>query len=421
MNKSVILETNSKGLFTIQVFLKAGSVFENAGERGLSHLLEHMMFKSKKNRNVKEILVALNALGGTFNAITNKDYTTYYIKTVANNWKQSVDMLETIVFQPCFKTKELQQEKKVVVEEFLQYENDTSAIAFEKAYAIFYGHQNPYGHSVKGDIHDIMKTTSSSLMDYYKKHYKECLVYVNCPSGIKTEVKRALGRKFNRRLADTWSLDVRNGAQINAKYLPMVKLYKKPSISQNVTVVMFQGFPHKDVRNITLGLLWDILTGSLNSLLMMEIREKRGLVYGIRSFNDTFATTGVTGLTFSSSHPRTDKIIRYIFKTLHQIKQRGLSDSVFSYSKASYINKLKYQLSDFETETERSMMRHVYGCKYDEPYVLKYLMRLNNHALRDVCKDVFDFSKVCIVSIGDYKHSKKLESSILKMCAEHRL
>ena len=408
---SFIIENNSRNVFVIQIFIKAGSAFEQQGKEGISHVLEHMMFKTKKHISVERLLMELNSLGGTFNAVTSKDFTCFYIKTVGENWKKSVQLLKAIVFQPHFLRSDLENEKKVIIEEFLQYEDDIRDKLFEKAYSFFLPSSNPYRNSIKGSLSSIKKITKSDLEVYYNKHYQKCMVYINCPKELTKQVRTNVMKHLGKHLGNISFGDILP----SNIYKPVVKIISETKRSQNATIIMFKGYPYNDPKNITLEFLWDILTGSLNSLLMLEMREKRGLVYSMNSFNNTFSSLGLTGIYFTSSNKDIHNVLQYIFHILKRIKRQGINEDVLSYSKTSYINKLRYRLTNMDFLCERAMMRYYYNSSYDENYIIKQLKKVKNKNIQDLCSDVFDFDSMCVVSIGNYENPKSIESKIIQI------
>lgn len=398
--KGLFIENNNRDIFVIQVFIQVGSVFEKKGEYGLTHLLEHMMFKTKKHCTSTDLLMELNKLGCTFNANTSKDYTSFYIHTISDNWKKCIELLNMIVFEPKLLREDLIQEKKVVVEEFLQYEDDIRDKAIEIAYKEFLQKDNGYRRSVKGSLRDLKHVDVLSLQKYYDTHYKKCMIYVNCPTKLRQPVEKEIVRVFKNKISPAWNMKC---MYMEPNYTStVVRVIDVPKKSQNATVLMFQGFCHSDKRNIVLGLVWDILTGSLNSLLMIEIRQKRGLVYGISSFNHAYKDFGVTGIYFGSSNNDTDKVVHYILKILKRLTTVGLKESILTYSKASYINKLRYKLTNIEFSCERSMLRKYYGSDWNEEFIIRKLRKITNKDIKECCEKIFDFNNMSIVSLGGY-------------------
>jgi predicted Zn-dependent peptidase len=405
----LVLEHNDRDVISSHLFIQSGSVYETSGEYGLSHLLEHMLFKAKKNTSVEKLLLDLNSLGGTFNAMTSKDYTCFFINTISRNWKKSLHLLKKIVFETNFTDIDLSTEKKVVVEEYLQQKDDIKDALFEKAYLTFLDKDNHYNKTVKGDKDNVLECTSSKLNEFYKIHFKKCFLYINCPKHLSKKVSSKAHTIFGKYLEIPKHI-IPGNILLN-KDLPVIDIIKGQK-NQNSTVIMFKGFAYNDKRNIILDLIWDILAGSLNSLLMLEMREKRGLVYALSSFNDGFYKMGVTGLYFTCSSQDIDKVLLYILQILNKIKKHGLKENILKYSKATYINKLEYRLSNLDFSIERAMMRYFYQCKWSEGNVIKTLTKVKNTDIINTCKDVFRFDKMYIVSSGKYKNIESLEKSI---------
>lgn len=413
--KNIILEHNTSGLFTIQVVVATGSIHEVKGIRGISHLLEHMLFKSKRHMSTSELLSKLDKVGGSFNAATNKDWTTYYIHAIANEWSSCVDLMYTIVFDCEFVEKELHKERRVVIEELLQSNDEPTEVAFDFAYKTFLTKDNPYRSQVIGTIKDLMSITVADLKTQYEKYYKSnenVMLYINCPVGIHTEVQNKIQQKFKNVASDfvpvytPWTSCLSTGQQA-------IKVKHHENWSQNATCIIFEGYAFNNPKNMVLEYIWEVLVGGLNSLLMMEIREKRGYIYGMSSFVDSYRDGGVTGMIFTSSHKKTEDIVKVIFDVLSKMQLKGMSKSALAYTKASYINKLRYRLTNREYQQEIRLWNHFYGLdrrsKTDE---LKLIARITNEDVISVCNDVFDKNKMAIVSIGNYADPEATERAI---------
>jgi predicted Zn-dependent peptidase len=420
----IVIDKNETDMFAIQVFFYTGSVFEKDKEHGLSHLLEHMLFKSKRDLSVENLLMDLNSLGGSFNAITSKDYTSFYIYVHHSNWSHSVDLMKKIVCEPHFLENELQKEKQVVLEEFISYEDDTKDKIYDLSYSSILAQKNRYAKSVKGNIDVIKKASTDDLLAYYKSNYNNVMVYINIPSKQyqldKTKfvdyVHKQLSIFAKKQEKPTQSILMKENHMFS-KNLPVVLIKPEPNKQQKCTMISFCGFKANDSSNIVLDFLWDILTGSLNSLLMLEIRQKRGLVYGISSFNNSYFTCGVTGVYFTSSSQDIIEILKYMFSILKHLTKDGLTKDMFSYAKKSYMNKLKYRLNDMRYKMERSMMRHYYDCDWNENIIQNKIKNLQMKDVMNVCKKVFDLQKMSVVSVGNYSINtvKEIESQIHKL------
>jgi predicted Zn-dependent peptidase len=411
--KNIVLEHNTVGLFTIQVVIATGSIHETKGIRGISHLLEHMMFKNKHNMSTGDLLQRLDKVGGSFNAATNKDWTTYYIHAVAGEWSNCVDLMHTIVFDCDFIEKELHKERRVVIEELLQSNDDPSEAAYELAYKTLLAKDNPYRGSVIGKIKDLLAISIADLKAQYEKYYKaksNLFVYVNCPVHIHSEVQSRVTKKFKSILANFEPMPPRWTGCIETKRL--IKIEHRDNWSQNATCIMFPGLAFDDPVTTVLEYVWEVLVGGLNSLIMLEIREKRGYIYSMQSFTDSYRDGGVTGMVFTSSHKKTEEIVAVIFKILDQIQSRGLTEGMLAYTKASYINKMRYRFTNKDYKQERQVWNHFYGIDRTLRQELKAISRITNEDVVNVCKRVFNVKKSAIVSIGHYEDPTMTERAI---------
>lgn len=408
----IVIEHNTNGVFIIQIFVNSGPIFEGRGQRGLAHFLEHMMFKSKKDQSVASLLLNLNSLGGVFNAVTTKDYTSFYIRTIEKNWKESLVLLKKIVLEPSFLKEELDKERKVIIEEYKQYQDDIKDIVFTQAYRLFLAKDNPISRTVKGELRDIQRTSIKTLREYYLERYKNIFIYVNCSADIHPSVERKIQKLYKADFGNPSISCPIQCLKLRVYDQPVVKIMQDLKRSQNATVIMFQGFPYDDKQNIILEFVWNVLAGSLNSLLMLEMRQKRGLVYSISSFIDSFQHCGYTGIYFNTSTKDLCVVLKYIWKIFLRLSSNGLSDNVLNYSKASFANKLEYNLANLDFKSGRSMLRHYYGCKWDETCVLKKMRKVTNADVKSVCKEVFNVNRCCIVSVGKYDDAADVEKNV---------
>jgi predicted Zn-dependent peptidase len=409
--KNIILEHNTVGVFTIQVVIATGSIHESKGTRGISHLLEHMMFKNKRNMATGELLRRLDKVGGSFNAATNKDWTTYYIHAVSEEWSNCIDLMNTIVFDCDFVEKELQKERRVVIEELLQSKDDPSEAVYDLAYKSFLSKSNPYRANVIGKIKDLMAISIGDLKAQYDKYYRQknnLYIYVNCPVKIHSDVHSKIMKRFKNVIADFEPIST-PWTGFAGK---VIKVQHHDNWSQNATCIIFPGLEFSNPKNIVLEYIWEVLCGGLNALIMLEIREKRGFIYSMSSFTDSYRDGGVTGMVFTSSHKKTEDIILLIFRILAKLKKDGLSRGVLAYTKASYQNKLRYRFTNKDYKQERQVWNHFYGIDRSIQHELKAVARITNDDVKEVCKTIFDFERTAIVSVGYYEDTAATERAI---------
>jgi predicted Zn-dependent peptidase len=423
MMRNIKVEVNNQGIFVIAIRFEVGSVHEGDKEHGLSHFLEHLLFKTKEQYNVEELLIELNALGGVFNAITDKDYTCFYIKTTTPNFAKSIELIKAIAFDPSFTTQDLSKERRVVLEEFHQDEDDYESRVLQAAYRMLL--QNAYAKDVKGTVQCIKSATLKQVKAFYKEHYRNPSVFVSCCKSVKENAEDALSHLpiESDTLSKARTIQTKFERDIGCTMTPIIEIMPNASLHQYAIGICFRSYPSNDKDNIILDFIWDVLAGGLNALLKMEMREKRGLVYGLKAFNDTYTNDGVTGIYFTTTSPNIKDAIDHILTILENVREKGLSKAVLMYSKKSYLNKLLYNLSNFDYKVARQMERFFNRQSWDEADMQRFIQQLDNKDIARVSSEVLDFNKMAIVSYGDFKnsHIPEIKDSVLKMIrSKHR-
>jgi predicted Zn-dependent peptidase len=403
--------TNNSDVFHIVVYVNAGSIYEVDGKRGISHMLEHMMFKGATSTNANIIPRDLTYVGGMWNGITTPDATYYYIMTHHNNYKQALQIMHKILNNPLIDSKQLKVERNVVIEE-IKGSRDSFDWKFEKlCYASIYNKNNPYLADVGGTPKEIASFTRKDLRDYYNEYYKDMVATINCKASIRDEVQRMCQTMFGKQT----HVDMNNTAmfgivqQIERKVL----ILARPS-AQFTTRLNFPAFPESDVKNnIALKLLSYTLTGSgLISLLNYDLRVKRGLVYGVHSGNDAYRYMGMYFINIMSSNKDTLGILEIVLRLLSQVKKEGLDKDLFKYYKSSFINTMHLRFSSPSYVSHWTASNMFYGVNLTVKEYMKMIEDLTNDDLIATARILFDFDRVGVVSVGGYSSPKRITKQV---------
>lgn len=413
VNKINII-TNKSGIFHIYVYVPAGSIYEISETSGCSHILEHMLFKNKGDISIN-LSKSLTTIGAKYNAATYKDVTYYYIKTYSDKAKESINLIGQIIQKHNFNDQELNTERKVIIEEYNQTHDGFDYKFYTLANRSLMHDDNIYLSSVIGDIKVLKNIKANELKAYYKDRYKDIMVFVNCDQKIKGIVKKELYKVFGT----NQKYDFKNEEMLSKANLiePKLIFINKP-LKQYVTRFTFLTFPADRVRDhIILRFLQYCLTASgLYSLLNHNLREIRGLVYTIHSYSEKFRYTGFYYIQLGSSSNKTDYIISLIINLLSKLKNQGLPDKVLKFYKNSYLSSLKVRYLDEEYRTENLALSSFYDSFIEEKQLYKIIKGLTNDEIKDVSKKAFDYTKMGLLSIGEYNNvdmiSKRVEDII---------
>lgn len=391
---------NTNGMFILSVYIPSGSIYENTGLRGISHFLEHLLFKHTENYTGNELLKLFTQLGGYYNASTDKDETIFYVKTMAENYQLATDIIYDIVVKPLFNVKDITIERKVVLEESARLQDSLDDIIYDESTSTLLPSNNIYSTPVIGMKSHLKNMRVSDIKRYYKDRFKNMMVLVNCDKSYLSNVKAYIKGKFidSQRLPDDPHL-----YSLSQQFHSVVKVIDA-DINQYNTVLLFPSYRFSEVKaNVILQFLQFCLTDAgLYSLLVYEIREKRGLVYNIKFTNERHRYLGLTRIVFATSNKDTVNVVRVILDLLKDIGKNGLSSDTLLYFKQSCTNFYRFKFANEEYRTSWHGHNMFYGCQLTEEKMIEMIASISNDDIQRVVTDVFCSKFKGVYTMGRY-------------------
>lgn len=305
--------------FAIGVFVKASSNQESVCEIGISHLIEHMMFKGTDKYSAKDIASKMDDIGGSMNAYTSKDCTAYYAKVLYQHADIAIELLSNMLTKSTFNSEELSKEIKVVQEEIAMYEDSPEDVAYEKFQSLIYqGH--PLSQPVLGYNDSIEQIDRSAVLDYIKRFYTADHIVISVAGYLPDNLIKQLNHHF----AD---YPLKGDTLKNSSPLfhgGVVSVNK--DIEQHHMCLGFEGvkFGHQDHYSSLL--LSNYLGGSSSSLLFQKIREENGLAYAIYSHPTFFIDAGHFTIYLSYQSQNEGRIVDLISACLNGLKDSFTED-----------------------------------------------------------------------------------------------
>ena len=274
---------------SLGVWVKTGSAYEEESINGISHFLEHMVFKGSAKRNLVQISEDIEDVGGQINAYTSREFTSFYAKMLKNDAELAVDVIADFLMHPTFPENELVKEREVVVQEIKQSIDTPDDIIFDYLQASAFPGQ-AIGRTILGPADKVRTFSADTLRRYMQTNYAgENMVVCAVGNISHTEFVRMVKERFA-------------GLQKRASFVPFAQDYvggsfsESRDIEQAHVVLGFKTFPYYDKRYYPCMLLSNILGGGTSSRLFQEIREKRGLVYTVYSFANSHTQSGLMGI-----------------------------------------------------------------------------------------------------------------------------
>lgn len=333
---------------TVLAMTKVGSRYETARNNGVSHFLEHMMFKGTEKRpTARDVSKELDGVGASFNAFTSKDYTGYYIKLGGDHLALAMDIVADMLWHSKFLTEEIDRERHVITEEINMYEDNPIMHVEEKFEESLFGATHPLGRLISGPKSNIARMARKDIVGYFQSHYFPANM-VLCVAGkfpaasTLREIQSLFGGRGVRRRAPGFT--------------PFHVTQRQPRLAlltrdtEQVQVAL--GFPalpylHKDVPALTL--LAVILGGNMSSRLFTRVREQEGLAYSIHASRSSFTDTGAFVVQAGLDKTRLLPALKLIVQELRSAADHGVTDDELAHAKEFIRGKLTIELEDSES------------------------------------------------------------------------
>lgn len=334
---------------SVGIWVDSGSRDELKGEEGITHFIEHMVFKGTRNRRMKQIAAYLESVGGYLNAFTGKENTCYYARALAEHTERAIDLLTDLVFNPTFPEDELQKEKEVVIEEMKMYEDDPEESIFDHFERAVYGDQ-PMGHPIIGSPESVTSFTQDQLMRYISTHYQPDRVVVAVAGAIAHEKVVRLVEKYTHHVQSSMTAFPE---RILAPVVVQQKTIPKPIQQAHLLLGTTCAGLKDDARRNVLSVLNTMLSGGMSSRLNLNIREKYGYCYSIYASLNVFSDVGDFSVYMGTDAAKIDRARQLIHRELLRFVDEPIPTRLMEQAKKQIKAGLMFELEG----TTNCMMR----------------------------------------------------------------
>ena len=389
---------------SLLVLFKVGSRQEGKSIEGVSHFIEHMMFKGTKKRpTTLDLSKELDGIGAEYNAYTGKDVTGYYIKTDSRHLSLAIDMLSDMLGDSLFAGEELEKEKGVIVEEINMYEDNPLMYVEEMLEEMLFD-GGELGHMIAGSRETVRSLNRAKLLEYKKKYYAGANVVIGLAGKFNQTQLKELRTKFVFSKGKKSTIKKNHIKQTS----PRVNLKHKET--EQVQVALgFPAFSHKDKRSYALQLMSVILGGNMSSRLFINVREKKGLAYFVRAWPNLYEDTGAMVIQAGLDKTRIEEAIVTILGELNSIKA-GVTAEELKRAKDFVAGKMALDLEDSMSIAHWYANLELSGKKLQTPQEkLKKLMAVKAADVKKVAEDIFDLKRANLAIIGPFKDKEKFK------------
>lgn len=319
---------NSVGSVSVGIWCKTGSMNEfNENLFGVSHFIEHMLFKGTETLSAYEISAKIDSIGGQINAFTGKEYTCFYVKSLKEHFIECADILTDMIENPAFEEDEITREKGVVIEEINMNQDDPDDVAIENLLMNLFK-DSELEHPILGSLNSVSSFNRKDIKDYYYDRYSKENIIVSVAGNFDEEQIISYFEKHFSHLNDKSEKQ----EIIVPIHNPIKKTIKKDIEQSHIAIGMrIDDLTIKE--RLALQIANTILGTGMSSRLFQNIREKRGLAYSIYSSIGYYNNSSILGIMGGISKNKDELAIEEIFKEVENLKQNSITDYEFKSAK----------------------------------------------------------------------------------------
>jgi len=343
---------------SVGVWVQVGSRDEPREENGISHFIEHMLFKGTKRRSARQIAKEIDAVGGILNAFTSKEFSSFYAKVLSGHLPVALDLLFDLFLNSLFSADELEKERQVIVQEISMVE-DTPDEYIHDLFSQSFWPRHPLGLPILGRMETISRMNRKKLMEFFHHHYLDVQPILVAAGNLKHEnllkpVREALG-KMRPRPKKRQGHPPRPHPRL---------LVKNKKLEQVHILLGTQGLSATHPQRFTIAVLNTILGGGMSSRLFQEIREKRGLAYSVYSYLSAFMDSGILGVYVGTGEKTVSRALQTILREMKKLADDSLKPKELRAAKEQLKGNLLLSLESTDSRMSRLAKNELYFSRY---------------------------------------------------------
>ncbi len=394
----------------VGLWVGAGSRDEEEGYEGISHFIEHMLFKGTENRTARELAESLESVGGQLNAFTTKEYTCFYAKVLDEDMDLAIDVLSDMFFNSLFDERELEKEKNVVIEEIKMYEDSPDELIHD-LFSEYVWNDHPLGKPILGTEESIKTLSREKIIHYLGRHYSPDNMVIAVAGKIKhDEVIKKLQPLFQ---------EFKRGGRRVLEGTPNPSSQTKALAKDTEQMHLILGVPglaQEDPDIYALNIVNNILGGGLSSRLFQEIREQRGLAYSVYSYHSTYVDTGLLAIYAGTSPQNTEEVVECTLKQVLHLIQNGITQQELERMKAQIKGSLYLGLESVSSRMSRLGKGELtYNRVITPEELVEKVEKVTLEDTHKVMERLWQRDKISLVMLGPSKHHVDLSAILDKV------
>lgn len=381
---------------SIGIWIKNGSVDETGSDVGISHFIEHMMFKGTTTRTAREVADAMAEIGGRINAFTSKEYTCYYAHILDEHLSVAIEILSDMLLRSEFKEEEIEKEKGVVLEEYAMSEDSPEEIVHDQLEdAIFVN--TPLANNILGTKETIANFKRDQILEYIKAHYVASDMLISVVGKFD---ETAIGQSLEEAFASVSQEPSFVKPSYEVKHQRVFR-YKEKDIEQIHLCMSFPAIAYTSEKKFILTLLNTIIGGGINSKLFLGIREDKGLTYSIYSYTETFISGGTFNIYAATNPGQLEEVIVTTFEELSKFMAEGIDDKelfkIKQQIKSNMIIGYENMNNRMSTYGKTALL---VGASRSQDEIIEGIDKVTPHGIMELANEILQIEKMSLSLVG---------------------
>lgn len=381
------------------IWVKNGSRNELPHENGVSHYIEHMMFKGTEYRTARQIAEEMDALGGQINAYTTKEYTCYHTRVLDKHFDRALDVMSDMLLHPLLAEEDVKKERNVITEEIYMYDDAPEELVHDALQDSIW-RDSSLGMPILGTEETIGKFDAAFIREYYLRNYHQENIVLSVAGNFEME---EMLKKLNGTLGG-WKREqpFRPYDTQAAYHISCVE--KEKDVEQVHICIAFPGLEREHPQKYAMAIFNTLFGGGMSSRLFQKIREENGLTYSIYSYTSAFADTGIFTICASMNPNQAEKVFELIAEEIKEVTAKAFPEKLIEVTKEQMI-------SNFIIGTESTLNRMtsagasllLRGSVQETEEVIRKIEAVTAEDVLAAAKSVFDFEKISYSAVGNLK------------------
>ncbi|SMC65072.1 M16 family metallopeptidase [Sporomusa malonica] len=380
---------------TMGIWIGTGSRFEEEYNHGISHFIEHLMFKGTAQRSAKDIAEVVDAVGGQLNAFTAKEYTCYYLKVLDSHAELALDILSDMLLASKFAEEDIERERQVVIEEVHMYEDSPDELVHDIHLDTVWP-SHPLGRNILGTTDSIGRFNRELVMEYYRNFYTpENMVIAAAGNITHEELVKLASRYFSAMTGQ------RRIMAITAPRLTPSQTIISKDIEQVHVCLGTLSVPQDSPEIYPVHIMNNVLGGGISSRLFQSIREERGLAYSVYSYQNNYKDAGLLTVYAGTRPSNINQVLDLIMENLKDLKNKGISQQELIKSKEQIKGSLLLGLESSSSRMSRiGKMEVSLGKFISLDQVVSKIDQVTLTDINQMIERMFTTENICFTALG---------------------